>query len=379
MRFRKLALMFVSLVACTDRATGSATEVETTGTASSTATTSGVVTTTTTVPTTGATTAAETGVEPACEPYTFAPVLPSFTPSVMLAIDLSPAMLDGWDHDGDPQTPDRSRWASLRATLDAVLSPIDPQRMALGLARFPGATASGAYEAEACAVDPGEFLAPATDTIPAILAGLPAEDALLVGAAPLREALVGSLALLAAAPVDMPRVIVVLTHSAPNCGDPADELSTLLEGLDEGVGPLLAQAEAEGVRVTVLGIGAAAGPSPPAVDMRPDGVDLVEYWQSAAVQSFVAIADEAALLDELEWLFAPPEGGSCSFTIDPPPLPEHQVASVRVGGTLVSQVDGCEAEDGWLMTADSELVLCGGACELWRETSRLEVELVCGP
>ncbi|MDC0675392.1 hypothetical protein [Nannocystis radixulma] len=377
MRLRELALMFASLVACTDRATGSATEVETTGTSSSTATTSGVETTA--VPTTGATTAAETGVEPICEPYTFAPVIVTFTPSVMLAIDHSPAMLDGWDHDGDPQTPERSRWASVRATLDAVLSPIDPQRMALGLARFPGATASGAYEAEACAVDPGEFLAPATDNIAPILAALPAEDAPLVGAAPLREALVGSLALLAGAPVDMPRVIVILTHSAPNCGQPADELSMLLEGLDEGVGPLLAQAEAEGVRVIVLGIGTAAGPSPPAVDMRPDGVDLVEYWQSAAVQSFVAIANEAALLDELGLLLAPAEGSPCWFTIDPPPRPEHQVANVRVGGTLVSQVDDCEAEDGWLMTADSELVLCGAACARWRETSVLEVELVCGP
>lgn len=344
-----------------------------TTTASGEPTTSGEVTTTSGEVTTTETTGA-------CQPYTIPFGIPLVTPHVMLVIDRSPAMLDGWDHDADPQTPDAPRWASVRRALEEVLPLSAAGHVHLGLAMYPGGAATDDYDGLACAVEPGEFVAPAADNAEAILAALPGADASLVGAAPLGSALAGALALLVDVPPESPRGVVVITHSAPNCSEDAPDLASLLEGLDPAVQATLEDLEQIGLYVGVIAVGAEPGESPVVMDKRPDGVDLAAYLAELHPGASSNPGDEAELVDELMWELVPMPDYSCELMLEPAPGPGQFVAAVRVGGMPVAgPIRDCGSEDGWQWVGDmsDHINLCGAACNLFIETGEIEVDVAC--
>lgn len=378
-------MLAAAAVGCTDRAAGdSTTEAATLAPSTASTTLDGTTTsgtadttaapTTTTAPTTGTATSGP----PACEPYTIKVLLPLITAHIVLVVDQSPAMMDPWDHDADPQTPERPRWASVRAALETVLPLAVADGAALGLVRYPGLMASDEYGAQACAVEPGEFIAPVEDAADTILAALPPADATLVGAAPLRAALVGALDLLAAVPDGDPRALVIITHSAPNCAEAAPDLPGLLEGLDAAVQQQLSDAARAGLWLGVVAVGAAADASPVLEDMRPDGVDLAAYWQEASLGLLDNASDEADLAHDLEWLLTDQTDHSCAVALDPAPGPDQHVAAVRVGAEPVAgPVTDCQSEAGWHLPDPGLLELCGAACQLFIETGDLEIDVAC--
>lgn len=346
------------------------------------ATTSGPSTDPTTgSPTTGTSTTSGASTGPTCEPYTATVAIPLIVPHLMLVVDQSPAMGDPWDHDADPQTPDRPRWQSVRAALEDILPQSAADEFAVGLARYPDATVIGEYGAQACTSDPAAIIPPALGNTDALLAALAPTDATLVGAAPLRPALAGALAELAEVPPDLPRGVVVVTASAPNCSEGAPDLDTLLETLDPAVVPLVDDAIAGGANILFVYVGATDQPNPDGADMRPDGVSVAGAY-GRLFSALDNAADEAQLRDRLTWLLTNQSDSTCSVMIDPAPDPDQHVAEVRVDGQPIPgplDFAGCQAGDGWMLEAPDTIYLCGAACPLFQDTGDLEIDVACGP
>lgn len=339
----------------------------TTSTSNSTATSSAGETTAITPTTTGA-----------CEDYTISVQIPIVIPELMLVLDQSPAMLDPWDHDGDPQTPDRPRWASVRAALLTVLAP-EPF-LDLGLAPYPTPDAKDTADAAACTVTPGLLTPPGGASPAELLSGLaPAmpPPGSFVGGAPLRAALLAAAALLPGSP-DQPRFLLVFANSAANCDPGAADSQQLLETLDLGALDAATAAFAAGVPMFIYGIGAATQPSPVQVDHRPDDVFVSATLADIAAAgggSYVNVASEAELIAELAAQFEH-EGGSCSFELSPEPGPDQAVTNVRVDGQDFPPVLHCGSEDGWQLVGTT-VELCGAACTRFQETGILEILVIC--
>lgn len=379
-RRARLAVLCLPLIAaCVDRpVTGDSSTTGATTTGAPVTTGAGDPTTTTT-PTTSTT---STTTASSCEDYTFQPQIPLVTVSVMLVLDQSPAMLDPWDHDGDPRTPEQPRWASVRNALLTVLPTVLPpgNLAALGLAPFPTPDAQDSDDALACAVDPDLFV-PTSGAPPLeVLAGLPPAapaPGTFVGGAPMRAALSAAVALPDRA-ASQQRMILMLANSAGNCDPEAIDPATLLETHDPGATAAAASALEAGVPVHVLGIGAATVASPMVVDHRPDNVivsDALAALASAGGGSYFNVADEAQLIQTLTGMFET-DGTACAVDISPAPGPNQAVTGVRVDGQDFPKVDDCAAEDGWQI-ADFRIELCGAACTRYRDTLAIEIFVTC--
>lgn len=369
------AVLALSLLgACVDRtAPGDGTD-----SAATTEVAASAVTTTTPTSSTSST-SSPTGTTSVCEDYVFELVVPIVAPQMILLLDQSPAMLDPWDHDGDPRTPEQPRWASVRNALLTVLPPLD--NLDLGLAPYPTSDVQDVDGAAACAATPGLFV-PTSDALPGeVLAGLaPAAPApgSFVGGSPLRAALMAAAPLLDG-PEDQPRLIYAFTNSAPNCAPEAQDPAGLLETLDEGVFDVAADLFDAGIRISIFGIGAAQEPSPALDDHRPDGVVVSDALAELALAGvdYVDVASEAALITALSTRFET-EGILCSFTFYPGPAAGQKVSNVRVDGEDFPEVASC-SDDGWQFhdDVDPTIELCGNACTRFRQNPGAEVFVSC--
>jgi hypothetical protein len=370
-----LALLLTVMAACSARVVSG--EGGTTGsTASGTTGSSGVGSTS---DSSSGAVSMPTSTGPTCEGYTATFDVPIVTLSAMLMLDQSPAMLDPWDHDGDPQTPEQPRWTSVRKALLAVFPGMGDLR--LGLAPYPTPDAQEVDGAAACAVTPGLFV-PTSDALPIdVLAGLePASPApgSFVGGAPLRDALTTAVALTGGSP-DQPRVVVVLANSAANC-DPNAAGPALLETYDAGGVAVAAAASAMGVRVFVFGIGAATEVSAKVVDHRPDDVivsDTLAELAAAGGGSYVNVASEGELISKMAATFAHQPGLlTCAVFVEPEPGPDQAVTGVRVAGQDYAAVEDCSVDDGWQFI-DGAVQLCGAACTQFNVTGDIEIFVTC--
>lgn len=372
--------------ACVDRATGD--EGGSDGTAAGSGSSSAAPTTvdpTSTDPTTtpvttdasGSTGDVSTGGA-VCEGYEVTVLIPVVTPSIMLVLDQSPAMLDPWDHDADPATPAVARWTSLRGALTAVFG--DETSLSLGLAPYPTPDAEDGAGPAACTVTE-DLLVPTGAASPAeVLAGLAPADpppGSFVGGAPVGRALTLARPLVDGS-FDQPRALLLLANSAPNCS-PVAEGAALLEALDEGALEAAKAAFDAGVRVFVFGVGAATEPSPAVVDGRPDGVvvsDALQAIAEAGGGSYINAADEGGLISALTATFGSRESLSCFVAVEPPPGPDQAVTAVAIAGEAFPQVEACEVEDGWRVVGDS-VELCGAACGLFADTGDMVITVSC--
>ena len=378
---RRLASLALCLCACVDRSTADdvgadATASETSSAAPTTTSATSDVTTSTTA-SEDATDAAPTTGGPSCEGYTIPIVIPLVTLSLTLVIDQSPAMLDPWDHDGDPQTPDLPRWTSVRDVLLAVLSPLESVR--LGLAPYPTPDADDGDGATACAETPALLVPTSDDPPPDVLAGLAPADPPggFSGGAPLRRALAAAVAG-NDGPLDQPRALAVFANSAANCS-PEAAGPALLESLDVGVLDAAAAAQAAGLPVYVFGIGASTDPSPALVDRRPDGVvvsDALKDLAAAGGGAYIPVHSEAELAASLAAFFASEPDTTCTLSLDPQPGPGQAVTRVTIGDVAFPPVKDCATQDGWRVVDDA-LELCGAACLQFGAQGGLEIEVSC--
>lgn len=358
--------------ACVDRPALGDTEAQgdTTGT---TGDVTAAPTTTTTAPT-------STGGPEGCG-YTVPYDIPILVPRVMLVVDQSPAMLDPWDHDLDPQTPDVPRWSSVHDELTSFIATL-ALYADVGLVVYPGAGATDMDSGQACTFAADlDVIAPGPDA-PVLFDALAPANAALVGAAPLRDALTAALAALG--PADgPPRNLVLVANSAPNCAAAAPDTATLLESLDPGVLDLAPGLVSQGIGLFVVGVGAASDATPIAPDKRPDGVAVADYLAELAAatgQKLLNPQSVPELADAFDDLIGDPPIKNCEVLVDPPPAPDQHVSEVRVGGATVPG-PAADCADPWSwQSVDAETIwLCPAACDALFTSGTIEIDVVCEP
>jgi hypothetical protein len=288
---------------------------------------------------------------------------PEYTPPVvMYVVDTSSSMLAPWDHDGDPNTPNKTRWASARELVEQTADVIAPNSehgllAVLGLQRFPSADANACGVADAPEVPLGQ------QDATALLAAFPEPDE-LVAATP---AAAGYANALAHVVVDThegsQKYMLLLTDGRENC-DASEQLLALV-----------ADALVHDIYTFVIAIDEAADP---ALEQGPDAVpgfdprpNLEALAQAGGTGSYYSASDPDAILQALQ---GPDEILECvidlSQTPQGPPAPEQiELVTWTIDGFPIPYVEpeACDSQDGWTwLESGVVMTFCGQPCELMK-------------
>ncbi len=290
----------------------------------------------------------------------------ALNPRVVFVVDLSSSMVTQTvDHDGNPASPETTRWHAVRAGLQRSLWAWDDSHE-LGLSAFPW-SASAPPDPSACFA--GLLaLEPAPGAAATLLGALPpADDLTLSGATPTREAIDQARALLSSYPFTRRRYMVLLTDGAPNC-DPLLEPPALFDEVDDGAAQEIASAANFGFQTAVVALDVPDAPSggmdgDPLTNPRQvlDGLAAAGGITSAALP----VSSVSELVDALEMLRVMMDRPRLQV---PDPLLSFGWYEVEIGGVVYEEVRDCESEDGFAFVDMGEapgrwdtLELCGEA------------------
>lgn len=303
-------------------------------------------------------------------------------PNVMVVLDKSGSMTDegsGWDHDGDPQTPEVSRWFSLHGIIAGLLADQEAA-MRFGAVLFPAADAhTGSGREAACRVADAPEVALGSSRA-AILEAIPDAEDPTDGGTPARLGVLNAVEHFVDVDPEGPRAIVLVTDGAANCAEGEGSWSSVYDPELE----VAVRSAYEDLRIATYVVGIDIEPG---VDPRV-GVDVHERLDAVAVAGGVArdgvsrfypAADHDALQSALDEVSARVE---CTIELSDAPLGPNWI-DLYVDGEPVSTVDRCEGEDGWRFTTDAapwdKVELCGSVCEDFRAGAIVQTELACPP
>lgn len=287
-------------------------------------------------------------------------------PVVMYVVDTSSSMNTPWDHDGDPNTPTRSRWASARELVELTAGVIGHHPEyghlgVLGLQRFPSA------DANACGVADTPEVPLSQQDATALLAALPEPDAELVAATPAVAGYASALVPVLADPHPV-KYMMLLTDGRENCGS--------IEQLQS----LVADAFAVGIYTLVIAIDEAADP---ALEQGPDGVPgfdprplLDAIAQAGGTGSYYSASDPDAILSALQSraeildcvvdLSTAPQG--------PPKPGQIELITWTIDGEPIPYVEpeACDSQDGWTWWETGLIMtFCAQPCEAMKHSGTL--------
>jgi hypothetical protein len=316
----------------------------------------------------------------------------------VFVLDTSGSMVaETWDDDGDPDTPEVTRWRSLRDEIEAQLG-VHGSQLEAGVQRFPAAGACpdatemepSCYDAQACVTANAPEVGVALDNGAAILAALPAPDAgalEVIGQTPTSAALSSAYAHLDAQASGRARHVVLVTDGAANCS--ADtQLPSLLEAYDESAAGVVAQAwTSDIVQTWVVGVelvDAVVGQAP------DDGVAEAnpraraqELAAAGATQVVHVVDDRAELAAALDTILTGVHDCELDLvhSVAGPPEPgvvEMDLVSAELDGVEQPRVDSCDGEDGWRWVVAGEIAeLCGATCAGYQDGAPLDFVYDC--
>lgn len=319
---------------------------------------------------------------PPCDVETFE--LEVEAPQVVLLLDKSYSMVDNlWDHDGDPMTPPVTRWNSLYTVVDTVSHDIQGGAE-LGMMLFPSDSLTDNGVATACVVDPAPNAAVAPLNADAIIGAMPGPEALdLFSGTPASAGMTVVLDHLATVADGRPQAVLLVTDGAANCmpGMAGEQVFT---EYDEDLGPLVAQAYADGIPTYVVGVDIVdeVGVYPQANPYER----LSEIAMAGGVPNmgggapFYNTTDELSLLGALEGITAEL---SCTLELDASAEFADQI-TVWIGGQEIPRVEACMPEGaGWRYLQDAapytSIELCPATCDLAHEAEQLSLDYACIP
>lgn len=300
------------------------------------------------------------------------------SPNVVLVLDKSNSMIADflgafWDHDDDPSTPPVTRWSSLHAVVESILTDFE-DAINFGAHLFPSTDAQNEYNATACPVNGELDIAVAAMNKDAILAGIPAaSDESLRGGTPTASAVKVALDHLKGLDPEVPRAILLVTDGAANCTAGAVP-PTLFESYDESVHTIVGDAFAlDGIPTYVVGVGIPNTATPVEKDGAPDGINPFEKLNELALEGgkpkdhpsekFYKSDNQielAAALDKIAM-----DALTCVIPLESPPV-QPEATEVVLDGAPIAHVDDCASESGWLYTNPEgpfdAIELCGAAC-----------------
>ncbi|NVB39537.1 VWA domain-containing protein [Pseudenhygromyxa sp. WMMC2535] len=301
-------------------------------------------------------------------------------PNVVLVLDKSRSMvLNTWDEDGDPQTPEVTRWHSLHQTVASIGAQYE-QGMSLGLGLFPSTAATSAYDA-ACLVNATIEVPTALDNTAAMLAAIPAaDDMALYGATPATAGIDAALAHLEALDDGRPAALILITDGAANCGADKLELARF-DDYDEDL-PLVVGAawEDAGIPTYVIGIDIQETSEHPFTTPREKLDEVAVAGGVPRVDGEVAFydaADAQSLMSALDEIAA---AVSCSVELGQAPSGPDELV-ISIDGEVLPQLESCDEGDGWVYAnADyTRIELCNAACEALHDSGEVEAEFTCPP
>lgn len=312
-------------------------------------------------------------------------IVPSFVPpNVVFIVDTSSSMLESWDHDQDPMTPEVSRWHGARTLLNQLLLELDP-RIWLGLQRVPAA--------EVCLVGATPEIELGEDQAGQILATLPDADASsleIVGGSPLGAAWLSARDHLLAQTESSALAIVLVTDGGANCSEP--NLPEAVEVFDAELEGLVEAGYMEHGILTIV-VAADVAEGQPSSAAQPDSPAVDTY----AALNAIALAGgipwnggmepqkffDVGQLDELEQVFEIEGGTDCTIDLTmvpggPPDPDQIPLMVIEMDGLEVPYVVDCANEDGWSWIVEGEILsFCGEHCEKLILGSPVEVFYGC--
>lgn len=321
------------------------------------------------------------------------PAVEPVIPQVVLVLDKSGSMLVEWDHDSDPMTDAVTRWSSLRAVVDSIVTGLDTA-VDFGALLFPSLKATSSPTMAACVVDAAPLVPVGPQNGVAILDAIPqGESTTLAGGTPSTEGIKAAVAELGGLTGEEPKFIIFITDGAANCDPENDDL---FNDYDDRLALAVADAAAAGFKTHVVGIDIKDALTPIDPDGNPDGINPYEKLNELAeiagtarpgAEKFYNATNQdelqAALMAITETVL------SCEINLGEPVPDNFYIKRVEVGadgvpGQLVytgndTQVAACDSEAGWQYTSDGReaIVLCGDACQHYKETGVVEIEYGC--
>ena len=380
----------------TSEGTGSATEASGTGSSGAVSTDSGSSSTTnplttgpdTTSSTTNMTTmtSGTTGGTP-CEEImvTVKPI----TPNAMLVVDKSGSMISNtWDHDANPNTPAVTRWFSLYAVVQQVLTDFDA-KFNFGMNLFPSTMAQQAYNNTACPVNAQvEVPVKALNKDP-ILMALPAQNNMTIkGGTPAAAGITAAVNHLKSLDPMVPRLNILVTDGAANCSETAPDNTGLFEVYDDNLPMVVGDAVMnKNIPTYVVGIAIQNVTSPASKDGNPDNTNTYDKLNELATLGGKPRPGDVKFYDtqnqvELQTALEEISQQILSCTIDLDPVPKYpDYVEVTVNGVAYGnkQVMDCMTEDGWMYTnpEKSQIELCGKACSDFQMSGALDAQYRC--
>lgn len=327
------------------------------------------------------TTAASSTSDPPCDVVTVQPVIPN----VMLVLDKSGSMLTLWDHDADPNTPTVTRWFSLWAVVDQVLTSSE-QDFGFGMNLFPSTMAQQAYDDTACPVNANVEVKVAGNNKIAIEAALPAQSNMTIaGGTPTAAGLNAALDHLKGLDPTIPRILVLITDGAANCGANAMIPTELFEVYDANVPIIVDSAyKNDGIPTYVLGIATRDIVTPNQQDGDPNGINPHDKLNELATlggtarpgpENFYNADNQIELADALNAIVA--DAVSCQINLTGEPI-FPDTTKVKVGGAYVPKIEDCMTENGWTWAGMpppyNRIFLCGTSCDQLKVTGQAVVE-----
>lgn len=374
----------------TGSATGSTTENPTTGDTSGTGDTTSQVSntepmTSSTTMTTMSTMSGTTGGTP-CEEI-MATVKP-ITPNAMLVLDKSGSMLQTWDHDADAGTPAVSRWFSLWAVANQVLTDFN-DKFNFGMNLYPSTAAQQKYDNTACPVNMNVEVAVAPLNKDPIIAALPAQNNQTIkGGTPAAAGMTAALNHLKSLDPNVPRVVMLITDGAANCSSDAANNNELFEVYDSNLPEIVGNAfTTDKIPTYVIGIATVNAVTPNMQDGNPNGINPYEKLNELASlggtakpgpEQFYNANNQIELAAALNEIVKSAQ--SCIIPLDSEPVFPNDTV-VKVGGMKLNKITDCANESGWKYTDPNPpytgIEVCGVACDQLKLAGQADVEYYC--
>lgn len=288
-------------------------------------------------------------------------------PTVLFLLDKSGSMGNLpeylWDHDDMDQTPKVTRWSSLHAVVESMVTKFN-KTVDFGVKLYPKIDATPYKATGACDVDPGVEVEAAPLNGAAVLAGIPPADKDVLGGTPMEGGIKEAFNYLTALDPDDQKFILMIADGdiSKTCED-----QNFLEALyyvetawqDHGIATYVVGIAIDDPNSkTQLTNLADVGGKPNMNGPNPYYSTKNQLELEAAIQSIVD--------DTL----------SCTIAVDPEPT-QPDLFEVWIDNKQFPLVDDCDG-DGWLWTQPhSEIQLCGDACTQLKKKGKVEARYFC--
>ena len=314
-------------------------------------------------------------------------VLSPVVPNVMLVLDKSGSMLATWDADADPQTPNVTRWFSLYAVVNQVLTDFN-DKFNFGMNLFPSKNALAEYKMTACLVNDTVEVPVAELNKDAIIPVLPAQSNMTIaGGTPTALGMTAALEHLKSLDPAVPRIVMLVTDGAANCSTSAANLTELFEVYDANLAPIVGDAfTVDSIPTYVIGIAIDNAPNPNVQDGNPNTINPYEKLNELATlggtakagdEKFYSAKNAIELSDALNAIVQ--DAQSCIIPLESPPaFPDKTI--VKLGDNEIPLITDCANESGWRYIEPmpyTALELCGTACADLKIAGAADVEYYC--